>query len=321
MEENKFLDKEKEIAKQEAIITKKKWTCMCPHCTETAINSHLLQRHGILDNVVEKGHLYEMRFEDFFKWHKSDPTKFRCVGIQQAISFPLFCNKHDTELFTSIECNRIDFDNYISQLLFSYRGLCSEIRKKQFAQIRSEILQKGDIKKGHEDGTSAGIKDLEYYKYLFENELSIPKYKFTFLHISYPFMPIYASGTVSYEPIDYNNQRSINEALKKKVWDGFFINIIPQKCSLEIIIGYHNNHVNKDLRKYVESWDGLSIEQLQVKLTDLFTARLETWGMSPSLYANISDEKEKWFFEKQKSIHLDCCYDIRRELNENLFTD
>ena len=321
MEENKFLDKEKEIAKLEAIITKKKWTCMCPHCTETAINSHLLQRHGILDNVVEKGHLYEIRFEDFFKWHKNDPTKFRSVGIQQAISFPLFCSKHDTELFTSIECDKIDFDNYISQLLFSYRGLCSEIRKKQFAQIRSGILQKGDLKKGHEDGTSSGIKDLEYYKYLFEAELSTPKHKFTFLHISYPYIPIYASGTVSFEPVDYNNQRSINEAIKKKVWDGFFINIIPQNSSLEIIIGYHNNHVNKDLRKYVESWEGLSIEQLQIKLTDLFTARLETWGMSPSLYANISNEKKKWFIEKQRDIRLDYYYDIRRELNENLFTD
>ena len=132
-------------------------------------------------------------------------------------------------------------------------------------------------------------------------------------------MPIYASGTVSFEPVDYDNQRSINEAIIKKVWDGFFINIIPQKESLEIIIGYHNNHVNKDLYKYVNSWKGLSMEQLQIKLTDLFTARLETWGMSPSLYDSISDEKKEWFMETQKSIYLDCSYDIRRELSENLF--
>lgn len=118
-----------------------------------------------------------------------------------------------------------------------------------------------------------------------------------------------------------NNQRSINEAIKKKVWDGFFINIIPQSGSLEIIIGYHNNHVNKDLRGYVESWKGLSTEQFQIKLTDLFTARLETWGMSPSLYASISDEKKEWFMETQKRIYLDCTYDIRRELSENLFVD
>ena len=36
--ENKYIDKEKEVANQERIIAKKKWQCMCPHCTETAIN-------------------------------------------------------------------------------------------------------------------------------------------------------------------------------------------------------------------------------------------------------------------------------------------
>ena len=318
---NNYLDKEKKVANQEAIIAKKKWPCMCPHCTEVAINSHLLQRHGILDIVAENGHLYEIRFEDFYKWHTNDPTKVKRVGIQQAISFPLFCNKHDMELFAPIECNSIDFDNYRSQLLFSYRGLCSEIRKKQFVQIRSEIWPDCTLKNESELGTYAGIKDLKYYKYLFENELSTPKHKFTFLHISYPFMPIYASGTVSFEPVDYNNQRSINEAVRKKVLDDFFINIIPQKESLEIIIGYHNNHVNKDLYKYVNSWKGLSMEELQVKLTDLFTARLETWGMSPSFYDSISDEKKKWFMETQKNINLDYYYDIRKELSENLFAD
>ena len=71
----------------------------------------------------------------------------------------------------------------------------------------------------------------------------------------------------------------------------------------------------------MDSWKGLSTEQLQVKLTDLFTARLETWGMSPSLYASISDDKKEWFMETQKKIYLDFSYDIRRELKENLFAD
>jgi hypothetical protein len=43
--------------------------------------------------------------------------------------------------------------------------------------------------------------------------------------------------------------------------------------------------------------------------------------MSPSLYASISDEKKEWFMETQKRIYLDCSYDIRRELSENLFAD
>lgn len=31
----------------------KAWTCIEDGCINKAINSHLLQRHGILDNIVE----------------------------------------------------------------------------------------------------------------------------------------------------------------------------------------------------------------------------------------------------------------------------
>jgi hypothetical protein len=260
-----------------------------------------------------------MGSEDFFKWHENGPMCVKKVGIQKAISYPLFCSKHDTELFASIEGKNIDFDDYKSQLLFSYRGLCSEIRKKEFVQARYGAWDECDMKYIHAKGTDSGLNDLLYYKFLFEKELAKPNQKFTFLHLFYPFMPVYASGAVSYEPVDYENEKSIEEVSKKKVWDGFFINIIPQHESLEIIIGYHNNHVNADLRRYVESWKNLSLERLQVKLTDLFTARLEMWGMAPSLYESICEEKKMWFMKTLKSIHMDLYYDIRKELKDNLF--
>lgn len=38
--ENEYLEKEKKLAAQEKILAKHKWTCMCPNCTEQAINSH-----------------------------------------------------------------------------------------------------------------------------------------------------------------------------------------------------------------------------------------------------------------------------------------
>lgn len=317
---NEYLDKEKKLAAQEKLLAKHKWQCMCPTCTEQAINSHLLQRHGILDNVVEQGHLYELKIEDYFKWHTNDPVCFKKVGLQQAISYPLFCSKHDTELFRSIEGETIDFDDYVSQLLFSYRGICSEIRKKEFVQLRSEAWDDNDIKDSSLKGTEKGLSDLKYYKFLFEKELSCPNHKFCFRHFTYPLIPVYASGSASYEPVNYENALSVENALKKKTWDAFFINLIPQKSTLEIIIGYNKNHVNSDLCYYVDSWQGLTLEQLQVKLTDLFVARLEMWGMSPSLYKNLSEERKELFLDNLRKVHSSFSYDIRNELEFNLFS-
>lgn len=146
-----------------------------------------------------------------------------------------------------------------------------------------------------------------------------PAQMFVFKHITYPFVPVYACGTSSYEPIDYKSERSVDNAMKKKMFDAFFINVIPQKESLEIIIGYHKNHVNSDLRHYVDSWQKLSLEQLQVKLTDLFAARLEMWGMSPSLYNCLSEEKKKLFLDNMKKVQTNFYYDIRNELEFNMF--
>lgn len=318
-ENNPYLEKEKELAKQESIVNKTKYICMCPECDKAAINSHLLQRNGILNHIAKNGHLYEIRQEDFFKWHKSEPMRIKKVGIMQAISFPLFCSEHDTNIFKPIEGDIVDFDDYRSQLLFSYRALCAELYKKKCNQIRHDIWHDSNMKKESIEGTDKALKDLKYYKYLFETELKNPKNKFTFYHRSYSFVGICASGTCSYEPVDYNSPLSVESAINKKVWDGFFINVIPQKDSLEIIIGYHKNHVNSDLRRYVESWKNLSFDNLQRKLTDLFCTRLETWSMSPDVYDSISEDKWKWFFKKQKNICTDFYYDIRNEITDNLF--
>lgn len=318
---DEYIEKAQRLSGQEKNIIKKKWQCMCPYCSDPAINSHLLQRHGVLTHIIENGHLYEIGPEDFYKWDEKSPIKIKKVGLQQAISLPLFCNKHDTELFAPIEGNLIDFDDYRSQLLFSYRGLCSEIRKKEFNQIRNVAFDEGEIKDAVAIGTDCSLKDLQYYKYLFEQELGITKQKFEFFHFSYPLIKICASGAVSYEPIDYGDVLSEEKALTKKVWDGFFINIIPQENVLEIIIGYHKNHANAALRKYVESWQSLSFEELQVKVTDLFASKLEMWCISPSIYEEISDEKKQKFMEIIENIQLDWAYDIRNEITFNLFAE
>ena len=107
-------------------MDKKSWPCIYGGCDQHAINSHLLQRHGVLDRVVENGHLC-----DYYKWNRNPPIEFKMVGLNRAISLPLFCHEHDSRLFRSIEQDEIDCSDYRMQLLLSYRTVCAEIRKKE----------------------------------------------------------------------------------------------------------------------------------------------------------------------------------------------
>ena len=76
-----------------------------------------------------------------------------------------------------------------------------------------------------------------------------------------------------------------------QIIDCFFINIIPQKNSLEIIIGYNNEHTNDCLDKFTQSWKNLSTNQLLNKIVDLFNYSIESWGMSPSFYKRLLEKK------------------------------
>lgn len=302
MKRGEFLDKEKSLADAQRKALKVKWPCMCPKCTNKAINSHLLQRHGILSHVTVDNHLYEMTREDVFKWHENNPVRFKKVGLNNAISYPLFCDKHDTAIFLPIESGTIDFNDYNSQLLFSYRAVCAEIRKKEFILLETKSNE-SNIEEMSLDrealliGENKGIKDLQYYKYLLEGEIKVHKGKFSFSHFSYPMLPIYSSASMSYEVFDPQKQREVKAAQKKKVWDALFIHIIPQPTSTEIIVGYHNNHTSKDMEDYVKSWGRLEVEELGYRLTDLFVAHVEDWGMSPQLYDRIPKDRFEVFFK------------------------
>lgn len=279
-----FREIKKKLNKIERHIENEKWPCLHPNCQASAINSHLLQRNGILNNVAENGHLCEMRKPNVYE-RENKLIDIKNVGISQAISFPLFCSKHDSSLFKSIEGKHIDFDSYQSQLLFSYRSLCSEIRKKEFCiELYSAALPENKDKFDLLLLTKLGLEDLKHYKKLFEDEIDMLQDNFTFLHLSYPFIPVYASGTSTSFSLDGTTVDSTEGIGVNQIIASFFINIIPQKESLEIIVGYNNSHTNSKIKNYVNSWKNLSKLQLFNKIIDLFNDSLESWGMSPSFY-------------------------------------
>lgn len=282
-------------------IANKKWACIVSGCDHKAINSHLLQRHGVLSNIVEQGHCYELRERDIFSWAKDEPpVEFKKCGLEKTVSLPIFCNYHDTELFKSIESGEVDYSNYHNQLLLSYRSICAEIRRKEMAVEKYNRYLKSHILRAYRcgyfsilpdaiKGNEVGLKDLVFYKDAIEKELIIPHGTFYFVHHTYPIKGIYASSHFSIG--DLEETANLNDVMPDCIGHA-----IPNGDNTELIFGYHKDYVNKNVHDFVYSWDGLNKEQLGEKLTGWFTL-IESWGLSPSLYEKLESKDLERYFE------------------------
>jgi hypothetical protein len=270
---------------------------MAENCSKTAINSHLLQKNGILDNLAENGHLIQLKPPDLFRIDKSGFVEFKTIGIDQGISYPLFCNAHDTAVFKPIESAECDFSSINTQLLFSYRALCAELRKKdRDKEIHKRLLGVGDFQHLEEfkgqirrstNDIEQGIVDLNFFKSAFEDELSDPVGRFVFFTGKYAIAKVAISAVCSY-----------NEGISSKTWPvsrplpTIFVNVFPKDGVLYAIIGYCVDCASDGIRDYVRRWETNQGKNVTALLSDLVT-RVETWSMSSSTYRSIPTENVK----------------------------
>ncbi len=283
--------------------TAKKRKCQSPGCSDYSINSHLMQRNGVLSHITENSHLIQIKPNDFFKIEKNGMVDFKKVGINNAISYPLFCNYHDTTIFKVIEESTIDFFDYRSQLLFSYRSLCAELRKKEKnIDIAKSILNSNTLKVelgkkffDNEEvslkGNEIAVNDLMMYKCAFESDILEIKNLFHFKTLKLPRYKISISSIFSY--VD-SFQSIIKRYSDPNPLNCIFANAIPQHDCLYIIIGYKKDKVDTWILDYLEKWEEASIENIPNLLSDLAT-RVETWTMAVSLYSSLAPENIQLF--------------------------
>lgn len=299
-------------------LENKKRECMVDDCKAHAINSHLLQRHGILDNIIESGHMVELRQNDMFKWNpKEAPIIFKRVGLNEAISYPLFCNSHDTEIFADIEKVTLDLYSYRNRLLFSYRAICADEYKKNLeAEFMARIMASKTLNFSNvevsklKDGFYAGANDLSHFRSIVLDELTSPSNRLEFVHLEYPLFPVYASSPFSYET-------DINKLSSSEMWDGGVVHIIPLKDKLHVLFGYLKDSLNIDMEAYLNKWKNADKDCLGIMLTDLFTQRIENFGMSPSLYRSINKRNIEKYFKTQLLSYM--AYDMNHCTDFNMF--
>lgn len=303
-----------------------KWECICVDCNQPAINSHLLQQHGILSNIAENGQLWEVGASDVMKWDKSMPFDFKKRGLSQAISHKLLCKEHDDSLFKKIESKCINCDDYETQLLLSYRVVLSELRKKEKSIMIAERMKNSATLSGHDEFYDAEItgceiskRDISLYRDLLNeelNQLGTQNPNLIFNHYTFPKLGIYASSHFSFET-DAGSIIGTMNAIAGKMWDSMFIHIIPLENTTEIITGYHKDHNNKQMVHFATSWSNLNLEDLGFKLTKLFAAHIENWGLSPSLYESILPKNKRAYIQYMTEHARD--YNMFQQPSFNLF--
>ena len=315
--QKEFLRIKGNIRKQ---VCNKKWDCICGGCSEKAINSHLLMRNGILNYVVEDGHLYELR-SDAIEAFKPDkmPISLKKVGINQAISLPLFCNNHDTGLFIEIEREEVNYANYRYLLLYSYRALLAEIRKKE---IELEILRRESKSTvlytyyGYDgirnieiqyENMKKGIQELNYYCDCLKLDIDNDTESFVFFSRGLDIKGVYASSTSSLFTTEQDMESD-------KILNTFFFHLIPTESATQLIIGYHKEHYNNEMLDYFKRWKEAQNEEIGSMLTALFT-QIETWGMSPSLYKRIKEQNLVAFYYKLESSLMNINQFPREDFN------
>lgn len=293
-------------------LRNKKWRCLYDQCPDDCINSHILQRHGILDNVTVNNHLIELKSKDPFKRQQGALFEFKTRGLNESFSFDLLCSSHDTNIFKPIETVPLDCTNYQHQVLLLYRAVCAEIRKKEMAnEFSRRWLQSSSISLDsseeflyHEQivGHNKGIAFLEVYKQLIEKEITNPTGDIVFFHSVYPLnLQIFSSSIFEYDPLFGTNagQRKLANNIP---WDAGFVNILPFADETHILLGYHKSYANPFLNQLCSSWSGLTYDDLGNKLTELFAGHVEGWGLSPDLYKRLKPQNIDIFL-RYMSIH------------------
>jgi len=273
--------------------------CYSKTCDKSAIDSHILQKNGVLAYIIQNGHLFTLHNEV-----REKKFKFKRIGADKIFTFKGFCQPHDTDIFKEIETKDFSLDSYKNQLLLSYRGILNELRKKEI-DIKFWQLLKDDptmsnaidpsVFWARERGVRAAIKDLEFYRSELEEDLITTrehKPKFRFVVRRLPFVPVCTSSIFSFES---NGQmmRKIGTLFFDKTLDSIIINLLPHEKETFLIVGTHQN-CSSQCHLYLQQFSFRSDKELLKEISDILIRNVETWVTSEHYYKHNIDRHENY---------------------------
>ncbi|WP_035337284.1 hypothetical protein [Dokdonia sp. PRO95] len=274
--------------------------CMHPNCNDKAINSHIMQKNGILSSIADKNHLWELSVDHF----KEEYIGFKKTGINKIYTFTGFCNNHDTSIFSKIETEgEIDFEDYESCLLFALRTAYNEIWVKEVViklqeclllnteiEINENVLQK-TIKQNR-----LALKDMEFYTTSMWEDLNSQSESFVFEFREMEYQEICLNSIYTYdtskEIMEYQYKYGKDMERPAEIFISFF----PYAFKSILLMGYHKDDTSK-VKSFVNLFFKENKKRTNRRLSSLISFNCETWVCSPAFYEQKFKGLDSEFFK------------------------
>jgi len=274
--------------------------CFESDCDSFAIDSHLLQKNGIINRIAEDRHVYEFAYSTFtIPYH----LQFQRRGINKVFSFKGFCPIHDNQIFSPIEKTDFELTSNQNQLLFAYRSLVNEFRKKEIVveyytslltdpqnPIPRQLLQESI--QGQNMGIQDGFKVLELLK---ANIHDPQNTQFIFYSRQLPRIDICACGVYTFETSNEINSLFYTKDFRffKPLTD-VFLTFLPFENHSILSIGFINGYNKKCDEYYHDLFNNRTDQYVLHVLSDILVLQLENWITSKTFYYDkIHDRQDK----------------------------
>lgn len=139
-------------------------------CASTAINAHSIQKKSVLDRLSENGHVIMPKM--LLQGSKPSSIRFDLVGCNKATTFTGLCDKHDNEIFKSIDDFEFDLNNSEQLFLLAYRSVLREYHVVRQNAVRFQSVYQKRVDEGLSPGNEpcdAGIFALEHCMNAFDS--------------------------------------------------------------------------------------------------------------------------------------------------------
>lgn len=260
--------------------------CYHPACIKDAINSHILQRNGMLSVIAEDSHLWEIEVDNY----RSEFYHFKRNGLKQVMTFNGFCEEHDTAIFKDIENDEIDFTSYRTHILFTYRTLCNELFRKEvnmsfYTCLVNKLQDKYNNERFHLHckGERLGIQDMKVIeKRLWEDiDKGTESYKFRIKYL--PKVNLVISSSFNYVTSNESSSYFMRTGKHPDSLGELYINLVPYGENTILLMGY-NKSEEKMVKDWFDKFFDCADEQTFTRITNLILFQCETWSCNDTFH-------------------------------------